>query len=121
YSSYPDGTLWRSKVDGTGRLRLSSPSMAALQPKWSPDGKKIAFAPSGPGKPNHIYTVSADGGVPKELTKGDRDEVFPNWSPDGNSLIFGNTPSELAGGAPAAPYLLYFKNRPLSTFRDSKS
>jgi serine/threonine protein kinase/Tol biopolymer transport system component len=119
YSSYPDGTLWRSKVDGTGRLRLSSPSMAALQPQWSPDGKQIAFAASVPGKPNHIYTVSVDGGVPKELTKGDRDEVFPNWSPDGNSLIFGNTPSELAGAAPTAIYLLDFKTGQLSTLSDS--
>jgi len=43
YASYPDGTLWRSKVDGTERLQLTSPPMAALQPRWAPDGRQIAF------------------------------------------------------------------------------
>jgi Tol biopolymer transport system component len=74
YVSYPDGTLWRSKVDGTERLQLTSAPMAVLQPQWSPDGKQIAFGAVMPGKRMHVYIVSADGGVPKEVTKGERDE-----------------------------------------------
>ena len=119
YVSYPDGALWRSKVDGTERMQLSSPSMAALQPQWAPDGKQIAFAGTVPGKPIHIYTVLADGGTPKELTKGNRDEVFPNWSPDGNSLIFANTSSDLEGAAPSAIYLLDLKTGKLTTISGS--
>jgi len=92
YMSYPDGTLWRSRVDGSERLQLTFPPMGILSPEWSPDQKLIAFAAQVPGKPFHIYTISADGGTPRETTKGDRDEVFPNWSPDGSALIFGNTP-----------------------------
>jgi len=72
YLSYPDTTLWRSKVDGTERLQLTFPPMEVVQPKWSPDGKQIAFAASIPGKPKHIFIVSADGGAPKEVTKGER-------------------------------------------------
>jgi eukaryotic-like serine/threonine-protein kinase len=119
YVSYPDGALWRSKLDGTERLQLSSPSMAALQPQWAPDGKQIAFAATVPGKPTHIYTVLAAGGTPKELTKGNRDEVFPNWLPDGNSLIFANTSSDLEGAAPSAIYLLDLKNGKLTTISGS--
>ena len=119
YLSYPDATLWRSRVDGTERLQLSSPPMVPLQPEWAPDGKEIAFTAYVPGKPNHIYTVAAAGGAPKELTKGKRDEVFPNWSPDGNSLIFGNTPSELEGSAPTAIYLLDVKSGQLTTLSGS--
>jgi serine/threonine protein kinase/Tol biopolymer transport system component len=119
YASYPDGALWRSKVDGTERLQLSSLPMAVLQPQWSPDGKQIVFAGQVPGKPLHIYTVSADGGAPKELTKGGRDEVFPNWSPDGNSLIFGNPQSELEGSAPSAIYRLDLKTGQLTTIGGS--
>ncbi len=119
YVSYPDGTLWRSKVDGTERLQLSSPPMAPWQPQWAPDGKQIAFAAYVPGRPNHIYTVSADGGAPKELTKGERDEVFPNWSPDGNSLIFGNALWELEGSAPTAIYLLDVKSGHITTLGGS--
>jgi eukaryotic-like serine/threonine-protein kinase len=119
YASYPDGALWRSKLDGTERLQLSSPSMAALQPQWAPDGKRIAFAGTVPGKPIHIYTVASDGGTPKELTKGTRDEVFPNWSPDGNSLIFANTSFDLEGTAPGAIYLLDLKTAKLTTISGS--
>jgi Tol biopolymer transport system component len=43
-----------------------------------------------PGKTMHIYIVSADGGAPKEVTKGEHTEFYPNWTRDGNSLLFGN-------------------------------
>ena len=119
YISYPDLALWRSKVDGTERLQLTFPSMLALQPQWSPDGKQIAFAAIVPSKPKHIYTVSADGGTPKELTKGNRDEVFPNWLPDGNSLIFANASSDLEGTAPGAIYLLDLKTNQVTTIEGS--
>ena len=45
YRSFPDGIVWRSRVDGTERLQLSTSSMIpAGAPQWSPDGKQIAFA-----------------------------------------------------------------------------
>ena len=43
YLTYPDGTLWRSRIDGTERLQLISDSTSAMLPHWSPDGKVIAF------------------------------------------------------------------------------
>ena len=43
-----------------------------------------------PGKTMHIYVMSADGGVPREVTRGERLEFDPNWSQDGTSLYFGN-------------------------------
>ena len=39
YVSFPEGTLWRSKADGSERLQLTYPPMYALMPRWSPDGK----------------------------------------------------------------------------------
>jgi serine/threonine protein kinase len=119
YASYPDGTLWRSKVDGSERLQLSFLPMAVLSPQWSPDGKQIAFAATMPGKPLHIYTVSADGGAPKELTRGGRDELFPNWSPDGISLIFGNSRFDLPGSDTNMTYRLDLKTNQLTTVKDS--
>jgi Tol biopolymer transport system component len=129
YASYPDGALWRSKVDGTERLKLSSSTMVGVQPQWSPDGKQIAFAAksafrgalnrAAPGEPFHIYTVSADGGALKEWTKGEREELHPNWSLDGNSLIFGNYPSESNESAPTAIHLLDLKTGQLTTFSGS--
>jgi Tol biopolymer transport system component/predicted Ser/Thr protein kinase len=115
YSSYPDGTLWRSKIDGTERLQLTSPPMAVLQPQWSPDGKEIAFGAEMPGKRMHVYIVSADGGVPKEVSKGERAELFPNWSQDGNSLFFGNGRIETS-----AIYRLNLKTNELTTLSGSE-
>jgi Tol biopolymer transport system component/predicted Ser/Thr protein kinase len=119
YVSYPEGSLWCSKVDGTERRQLSFPPTANLNPQWSPDGKHIAFAAQMPGKPFHIYTVSADGGVPKEVTKGERDELFPNWSLDGNSLFFGNS-IDLAGAPASAIYRLNLKTNQLTTLSGSE-
>src|SRR4029077_12052614 len=117
YASYPDGTLWRSRTDGSERLQLSFPPMAVLSPQWSPNGKQIAFAGQVPGKPMHIYTVPADGGTSEEISKGGRDEIFPNWSPDGNALFFGNLWEP--GGSPTAIYRLDLKTREGKTVNNS--
>jgi Tol biopolymer transport system component len=119
YVSYPEGLLWRSKVDGSERLQLSFLPMSVLSPQWSPDGKQIAFAATMPGKPSHIYTVSADGGTPTELTRGARDEIWPNWSPDGTELVFANTPDELPGSGPGAIHGLDLKTNQLTTLSGS--
>ena len=87
-----------------------------LQPQWSPDGKQIAFSGNMPGKPPHVYIVSADGGVPKQVTKGERDELFPNWSQDGNSLFFGNFAREPAAGI----YQLNLTTNQLTTLTGSE-
>jgi Tol biopolymer transport system component len=50
YVAFPGATLWRSKLDGSERLQLSFPPMQAGLPRWSPDGKRIAFMAKTPGK-----------------------------------------------------------------------
>jgi Tol biopolymer transport system component/DNA-binding winged helix-turn-helix (wHTH) protein len=92
YVSYPERVLWRSRVDGSQRLQLSSLPMQAWLPRWSPDGTRIAFTAEVPGEPDRIYAVAADGGRPTQLTARNHYEMDPNWSPDQNSLIFGGEP-----------------------------
>jgi len=120
YVSYPEEALWRSKVDGTERLQLTSSPMRGLQPQWSPDGKQIAFAANMPGKPLHIYIVSADGGALEEVSHGERDEFFPAWSGDGNSLFYGNWPTDPADVPPSALYQLTLKTKQLTTVKGSQ-
>ncbi len=87
YVSYPEGILWRSKLDGSEKLQLSSPPLLAGLPRWSPDGKRIAFFDGTPGKQEKIYLVSADGGSPQQLLPGDSEpQQNPDWSPDGKKL-----------------------------------
>jgi len=117
YSSFPDGVVWRSRVDGTDRLQLSTSSMIpAGAPQWSPDGKQIAFA-ANPGTKKHIYIVSADGGTPKEVTKGELIDFYPNWSRDGNSLFFGNFPVDISA---IAIHQLNLKTNQVTTLTGSK-
>jgi Tol biopolymer transport system component/DNA-binding winged helix-turn-helix (wHTH) protein len=88
YTSYPEGTLWRSKVDGSERLQLTFSPLRVLLPRWSPDGKQIAFFAALPAVDWNVYLVSSGGGTPQRVLPSEQSQVDPNWSPDGNSLVF---------------------------------
>jgi len=121
YVSYPEGVLWRSRVDGSQRLQLSSLPMQASLPRWSLDGKRIAFSAAVPGGPDGIYVVAGEGGRPAQVTAENHYATDPNWSPDQDSLVFGDAPW-LEGGAPssAAIHVLDLKTRQVSTLPGSE-
>jgi eukaryotic-like serine/threonine-protein kinase len=95
YVSYPEGILWRSKPDGTQKIQLTSAPLFAALPRWSPDGKQIAFYNYRVGEPGRIYVVSAHGGSPQQLLPGDPEpKQDPDWSPDGDKIVFGSVPAD---------------------------
>jgi len=95
-----DGTLRIVDTrDGTIRLllnrRLPGVETDALQPSWSPHGKRIAFwGVSGADQQRHIWTIDPDAQQPvKTLTRVTSDAALhwnPVWSPDGRFLYFGS-------------------------------
>jgi Tol biopolymer transport system component len=91
YVSYPEGTLWRSMLDGGERLQLTTPPIYANLPRWSPDGKQIAFMAYQAQQPQQIFIMRADGGPPEQVTNGENSSYDPTWSADGKSLAFGRT------------------------------
>jgi serine/threonine protein kinase/Tol biopolymer transport system component len=88
YVTFPEGSLWRSKVDGSQQAQLTFPPMQVFLPRWSPDGKRIAFAATIPGKLESVYLITAEGGQAEQVAKDQNNEDV-GWSPDGSQLVFG--------------------------------
>jgi Tol biopolymer transport system component len=86
YVNYFDRSLWRSRLDGGDRLQLTSPPLTALMPRWSPDGRQIAFMGQTPGKPWQLYIAPAEGGSLQKPLPAERNQVDPTWSPNGDSV-----------------------------------
>jgi Tol biopolymer transport system component/DNA-binding winged helix-turn-helix (wHTH) protein len=89
YVKYPEGTLWRSKVDGGSPSELTDPSLQIGLAHWSPDGERIAFAATRPGRPWNLFLISSGGGALEQITSGPIADLDPTWSPDGKTLAFG--------------------------------
>jgi Tol biopolymer transport system component len=115
YTSFPDGTLWRSRVDGSERLQLSSPPMRVFMPRWSPDGTQIAFNAILPAPATwNIYLISSAGGSAERILPSEQSQVDVDWSPDGKSVIFGS-----AAEPNGAIHILDLKSRRVSTLPGS--
>jgi serine/threonine protein kinase/Tol biopolymer transport system component len=95
YAIFPEGTLWKSKSDGSQRIQLTYPPLAAVLPSWSPDGQQLVFYGLLPGQKSKLYTVSADGGTPRKIMPEDPQEQYdPTLSPDGTKIAFGGPPAD---------------------------
>jgi len=81
------GDLWISSRDGGSARRLTSHVGDELYPKFSPDGKWIAFTGEYDGNPD-VYVISAEGGEPKRLTFHPGNDIVLGWTPDGKDILF---------------------------------
>jgi Tol biopolymer transport system component/tRNA A-37 threonylcarbamoyl transferase component Bud32 len=89
YVTYPEGVLWRSRIDGSEKLQLTRRPSDPGKPAWSADGRKILFSEFDPGKNQGVYVVAAEGGALQPLFLSHEDFVgSPQWTPDGKSIIF---------------------------------
>jgi eukaryotic-like serine/threonine-protein kinase len=117
YVSFPEGTLWKSKLDGSQRIQLTYPPLTAVFPSWSPDGQQIAFYGIRLPQRAKLYTVATEGGTPREMLPQDSaEESDPTWSPDGTRIAFGGSPTDVT----ATIRILDVKTHQISTLPDSK-
>ena len=79
------GDIWIVSKDGGQASRLSSPEGEEVRPKFSPDGKTLAFSANYDGSLD-VYTLPVNGGLPKRITW--RGCVITDWHPDGNKIMF---------------------------------
>lgn len=81
------GDLWTVARTGGTAQRLTSHEGVELFPKFSPDGRTIAFTGEYDGNTD-AFTVPTEGGEPKRLTFHPGVDQVAEWYPDGKSLLF---------------------------------
>jgi tricorn protease len=91
------GDLWTVPAKGGAATRLTAHPGLELFPKFSPDGKWIAFTGQYEGD-EQVYVIPAEGGVPRQLTyypargpfppRGGYDNQVMGWTPDGAAILF---------------------------------
>ncbi len=81
------GDIWTANEDGTGVLRVTDHKAREVYPRFSPDGKWIAFSSNREGNYD-VFVIAATGGKPKQLTFHSADDTVVGWTPDGKSVIF---------------------------------
>ena len=83
-----DIEIYVMDADGGNRENLTNHPAYDVDPDWSPDRTKIAFASNRNGGALQIYVMNADGTNPIRLTDGPRSKWAPDWSPDGGKIAF---------------------------------
>jgi Tol biopolymer transport system component len=78
-------------ADGSGQRRLIAGHSVNTDPRWSPDGRSIAFTHGTPCSDNgcklNIWLIRPDGTGARPLTR-DGGSAEPSWSPDGKKIAF---------------------------------
>src|SRR3954447_14686964 len=80
--------LWMVNWENTQDVQLTFGKQSSSSPKWSPDGKYLAFlASEGEKGKSQIWLLDRRGGAPQALTSVKQDINDYKWSPDGKRIL----------------------------------
>ena len=107
YLRYPDlngsqlvfsagGDLWVTSDHGGASRRLTTHVGGEYFPKFSPDGRTIAFTGEYDGNQD-VYLTPAEGGEPRRLTWHPGSDQVIGWTPDGRQILFRSAAEEPHG------------------------
>jgi dipeptidyl aminopeptidase/acylaminoacyl peptidase len=79
--------IFLANIDGTNTIPLTQGDKNNSNPKWSPDGSRVAFVSNRDGK-NNLYTISLRGGDADKVTDVKTGVGNFSWSPDGKMIAY---------------------------------
>ena len=87
------GDIWTADENGKNIERLTVHTARDFNPRFSPDGRFIAFSSDREGNMD-VYVIPARGGAAKRLTIHSADETVLDWTPDGKGVLFASQRDE---------------------------
>src|SRR3954464_15042308 len=81
-------SIYRASAGGGRPTELLGGLWRIGNPRMSPDGSTIAFDSSRGGLLSAIWTIPANGGKARRLTRPELEAFAPDWSPDGGTIVF---------------------------------
>ena len=116
YVTLPEGELWRSRIDGSEKLQLTTAPLFVEGAQWSPDGKQLAFIGTQPGVRERVFLVSSASGAMRQVGAPEGNFFAAGWTPDGNSILL----PEVTSPEKSSLYFLNLKTNQMSLVPDSR-
>lgn len=79
--------VWIASADGTRNVQFTRGEKSSSSPRFSPDGRLLAFTSSRSGK-NQVWVMPVDGGEAEQVTDADPGVGSYRWSPDGSRIAY---------------------------------
>jgi len=86
---FPFSTYVVDRLSGTTTKVAAEVTASHDGPRWSPDGRRVAFGAGG-----DLYVADLSDGSVVAITSGDASDSSPAWSPDGTKLVYQSVPPE---------------------------
>ena len=87
------GDIWTADERGGNLRRLTAHRARDMMPRFSPDGRWIAFSSDREGNFD-VWVIPVGGGLPRQVTFHSADDTVLGWTPDGHAILFASNRSE---------------------------